>query len=242
MSRRAGCASPICGSISRCRRGTPGTASTISARPSCRSAVPRTSGLGATATAFRWGPWRRWSRSWISEGNGTRATPIRTGENGPCEKPPRFSAKSGSSAISGKFPQPKEVFDMPVAKIHVHEGAFRDSELATIGTAVQAALEEVRSVPPEDYFRITHVLPKGQFVHTPAFVGCTYSERLVLLELTFISGRPKEKRLALLAALNRLVVEKVSLRPDDLLVMIYELPGENISFGHGLAQRAHISA
>jgi hypothetical protein len=39
----------------------------------------------------------------------------------------------------------------------------------------------------------------------------------------------------LLAALNRLVVEKVSLRPDDLLVMIYELPGENISFGYGLA-------
>ncbi len=106
---------------------------------------------------------------------------------------------------------------MPVAKIHVHEGAFRDSELATIGTAVQAALEEVLSVPPEDYFRITHVLPKGQFVHTPAFVGCTYSERLVLLELTFISGRPKDKRLALLAALNRLVVEKVgrrSRRPD----------------------------
>jgi hypothetical protein len=87
-----------------------------------------------------------------------------------------------------------------------------------------------------------NVLPKGQFVHTPAFVGCTYSERFVLLELTFISGRPKEKRLALLAALNRLVVEKVSLRPDDLVVLIYEMPGENISFGQGLAQRAHISA
>src|SRR5229473_3467906 len=131
---------------------------------------------------------------------------------------------------------------MPVAKIHVHEGAFRDSELATIGTAVQAALEEVLSVPPEDYFRITHVLPKGQFVHTPAFVGCTYSERLVLLELTFISGRPKDQRLALLAALNQLVVEKVGLRPDDLVVLIYEMPGENISFGQGLAQRARISA
>jgi len=37
MSRRAGCASPICGCISR--RGTPGTASTISARLSWRSAV-----------------------------------------------------------------------------------------------------------------------------------------------------------------------------------------------------------
>ena len=66
---------------------------------------------------------------------------------------------------------------MPVAKIHVHEGAFNDSELSAIGLAVQAALEEVLSVPAEDYFRVTHVLPKEQFVHTPAFVGCTYSER-----------------------------------------------------------------
>jgi phenylpyruvate tautomerase PptA (4-oxalocrotonate tautomerase family) len=143
--------------------------------------------------------------------------------------------------ISRKYPQLKEVFEMPVAKIHVHAGAFKDSELATIGTAVQAALEEVLSVPPEDYFRMTHVLPKGQVVHTPAFVGCKYSDRFVLLELTFISGRPKEKRLALLAALNRLVVEKAGLRPDDLVVLIYEMPGENISFGQGLAQRAHIS-
>jgi hypothetical protein len=59
---------------------------------------------------------------------------------------------------------------MPVAKIHVHEGAFKDGELAAIGTAVQAALEEVLSVPPEDYFRITYILPKEQFVHTPVCV------------------------------------------------------------------------
>jgi hypothetical protein len=44
---------------------------------------------------------------------------------------------------------------MPVAKIHVHEGAFDDGELSAIGLAVQAALEEVLSVPAEDYFRVT---------------------------------------------------------------------------------------
>ena len=29
--------------------------------------------------------------------------------------------------------------------------------------------------------------------------------------------------------------------PDDLLITLYEVAGENISFGRGLAQRAHIS-
>jgi hypothetical protein len=35
---------------------------------------------------------------------GMRATPIRTGGSGPCAKPPRSSARSGSLATSGKFP------------------------------------------------------------------------------------------------------------------------------------------
>jgi phenylpyruvate tautomerase PptA (4-oxalocrotonate tautomerase family) len=130
---------------------------------------------------------------------------------------------------------------MPVAKIHVHEGAFTEDELAAVGKAVQSALEEVLSVPAEDYYRITHILPKGQLSHTPAFVGCTYSERFILLELTFMVGRPKEKRLMLHAVLNRLVVESVGLRPDDLLIVLCEVPGENISFGKGLAQRANLS-
>jgi hypothetical protein len=29
--------------------------------------------------------------------------------------------------------------------------------------------------------------------------------------------------------------------PDDLLITLYEVPGENISFGRGLVQRSHIS-
>jgi hypothetical protein len=63
-----------------------------------------------------------------------------------------------------------------------------------------------------------------------------------LLELTFISGRSRETRLVLLQELNRRVVEATGISPDDLTILLYELPGENVSFGRGLAQRAHFSA
>ena len=96
-------------------------------------------------------------------------------------------------------------------------------------------------IPPEDFFQIIHLLPRGRFLHTPSFLGLNYSDDLIILEITFISGRPKEKRLALLKALNDGVVAAVGISPDDLLIMLYETPGENISFGRGLAQRAHIS-
>ena len=62
-----------------------------------------------------------------------------------------------------------------------------------------------------------------------------------MLEITFISGRPKEQRLGLLKTLNDAVVAAAKISPDDLLITLYETPGESISFCRGLAQRAHIS-
>jgi hypothetical protein len=37
------------------------------------------------------------------------------------------------------------------------------------------------------------------------------------------------------------VVAAAGISPDNLLITLYETPGENISFGRGSAQRAHIS-
>jgi 4-oxalocrotonate tautomerase len=51
-------------------------------------------------------------------------------------------------------------------------------------------------------------------------------------------GRPKETRLALLKDINARVAAAAALSPDDMLIALHELPGENISFGQGEAQRA----
>jgi len=64
---------------------------------------------------------------------------------------------------------------------------------------------------------------------------------MILLELTFITGRPKETRLAL-KSLNEKIVAAVNISPADLVILLYEIAGENASFGSGLAQRAHIAA
>jgi hypothetical protein len=75
----------------------------------------------------------------------------------------------------------------------------------------------------------------------PIVLGLNYSDDLIVLEITFISGRPKEKRLGLLKALNDAVVSAAPISPDDLLITLYETPGENISFGRGLVQRAYVA-
>ena len=130
---------------------------------------------------------------------------------------------------------------MPFVKIHVLEGQYNETRIGKVSSAVQYALITALGVPTDDFYQVIHVLPRGQFRHTPSFLGLHYSDDLIVLELTFISGRPRETRLALLKALNDDVVDAAGISPDDLLVMIYETAGENISFGRGLAQRAHIS-
>jgi 4-oxalocrotonate tautomerase len=130
---------------------------------------------------------------------------------------------------------------MPVATIHVLEGRYDDARLAKVSGAVQNALVASLGIPSDDFFQIIHTLPRSQYRHTPAFLGLSYSDDLILLEITFISGRPKEKRLGLLKILNDAVVAAAGISPDDLLITLYETAGENISFGRGLAQRSHVS-
>lgn len=130
---------------------------------------------------------------------------------------------------------------MPVAKIHVLEGRYDEARLDRVSNAVQHGLISALEIPPDDFFQIIHILPPMQLRHPRSFLGLKYSDDLIMLEITFISGRSKEKRLSLLKALNDGVVTAAQISPDDLVITLYETAGENISFGRGLAQRAQIA-
>jgi Tautomerase enzyme len=144
----------------------------------------------------------------------------------------------GSIALT--VPAMRRRLHMPLAKIYVLEGQYDEARLGRVSSAIQSGLVSALGIPPEDFFQIIHVLPRSRFLHTPSFVGLNYSDDLIVLEVTFISGRPKKKRLELLKVLNDGVVSAAGISPDDLFIILYETPGENFSFGRGLAQRARV--
>jgi phenylpyruvate tautomerase PptA (4-oxalocrotonate tautomerase family) len=131
---------------------------------------------------------------------------------------------------------------VPLAKIHVVEGRYDDARIAKVSGAIQDALINTLHVPPEDFYQLIFELPKNRFLHTPSFLGLNYTDDLIILDVTFIQGRPKETRLALLKDINRRVAKAAAVSPDDIMITIYEVPGENISFGQGEAQRANVVA
>jgi hypothetical protein len=65
---------------------------------------------------------------------------------------------------------------------------------------------------------------------------------LIILELSFIAGRSRDMRLALLKDVNARVAAAADVSPDDLMIVLQEGPGENFSFGRGEAQRANAVA
>ncbi|HKB64172.1 MAG TPA: tautomerase family protein [Burkholderiales bacterium] len=130
---------------------------------------------------------------------------------------------------------------MPLAKIHVLESRYDEQRLSAVSRSVQEALIAVLRIPPDDFFQIIYEVSRKRFLHTPSFVGMKYSDDFILLEVAFIAGRPKETRLALLKELNARIVTAVGISPDDVVIQLIEGPGENFSFGQGLAQRASIS-
>src|SRR6267154_3353883 len=130
---------------------------------------------------------------------------------------------------------------MPLAKIHILESRYDERRLSNVSKAVQDALISILKIPSDDFFQIIHELPRNRFLHTPSFLEMRYSDDFIVLELVFISGRPKETRLALLKELNVRIVAGAGISPDDLMIQLSEGPGENFSFGQGLAQRASIS-
>jgi phenylpyruvate tautomerase PptA (4-oxalocrotonate tautomerase family) len=127
---------------------------------------------------------------------------------------------------------------MPLAKIHVVEGRYHEARIAKVSGAIQAALMSTLRVPADDFYQLIFELPKNRFLHTPSFVGMHYTDDLIILDLTFIQGRPRETRLALLKDINTRVAKAAGVSPDDIFITLNEVPGENVSFGRGEAQRA----
>ncbi len=78
---------------------------------------------------------------------------------------------------------------MPISTIHVLEGRYDERRLGHVSKAVQDALISVLKIPSDDFFQVIHVLPRNRFLHSPSFLGMTYSDGLILLEVAFISGR-----------------------------------------------------
>src|SRR5258707_204210 len=125
---------------------------------------------------------------------------------------------------------------MPMVKIYVRENKT-DAELRAIGDGVHDALVAQANVPADDRFQILNRLDRDQIVAHPSYGGVNRSEDIVIVEITLNAGRTVEIKKNLYADIAARL-ERVGVRPDDVLVSLIEVTKENWSFGGGRATYA----
>lgn len=123
---------------------------------------------------------------------------------------------------------------MPLLRIDLPQSI--DAETARrIGEAINNAMIEVINVPNGDKFQvITRHPPEGRNV-TSEYLGISYSNNLVLIQITLNQGRTVELKKAFYKRVADGIAE-LGLRKEDVFINLVEVPKENWSFGNGEMQ------
>jgi 4-oxalocrotonate tautomerase len=124
---------------------------------------------------------------------------------------------------------------MPLVRIDLRRGKAPAYEKA-ICDGVYRALRETFNVPENDRFMIVNEHDAGNFDHAETYLGLSYSDHLVIIQITVSDTRTTATKQALFARIATLLTESPGLRKEDIFINLLECKTENWSFGNGIAQ------
>jgi hypothetical protein len=129
---------------------------------------------------------------------------------------------------------------VPLVKVNLLKGRSAEEKDA-IAASIQTALVSTLEVHDDNRYQLFNEYVGENFRHTSAYLGMTYTDQLLVIEITVREGDDDGHKKSLLAAINRNLVAAGVVGGDDVFVLITEIGGANVSFGRGLAQRAPTS-
>ena len=129
---------------------------------------------------------------------------------------------------------------MPLVKVNLLKGRSAE-EKDSIAASIQAALASAVEVPDDNRYQLFREYDGENFRHTSGYLGMTYTDQLLVIEITVREGDDDEHKKSLIAAINRNLVAAGVVSGDDVFVLITKVGNANVSFGRGLAQRAPTS-
>ena len=129
---------------------------------------------------------------------------------------------------------------MPLLKVNLLKGRSAE-EKNSIATSIQTALESTLEVSDANRYQLFNEYDRESLRHTSGYLGMTYTDQLLIIEITVREGDDDEQKKSLLAEINRNLVAAGVVGGDDVFVLITEIGDADVSFGKGLAQRAPTS-
>jgi phenylpyruvate tautomerase PptA (4-oxalocrotonate tautomerase family) len=127
---------------------------------------------------------------------------------------------------------------MPLVRIDLDKAAPTE-RAGIIGDVVYEAMRAVAGVPEDDKFQIV-TRHESEEIVCPAngYLGIRYSSDLVIIQITWNTGRSVEVKKQFYRMVADGIAEKAGISPQDVFINIVEVAKENWSFGNGEMQYA----
>ena len=122
---------------------------------------------------------------------------------------------------------------MPMFHAHIPAQKFSSEEKRALADALNLALHEAMNTPMDDRFVIISEHKDDEFFVHPTFPDVKRSDKPIIVMVTTGTSRTVEQKRKLAELVTRYAVEKVGVSQDDISLMMYAIPLENMSFGGG---------
>src|SRR5919201_6733370 len=118
---------------------------------------------------------------------------------------------------------------MPLVKVNLLKGRSPE-EKDSIASSIQAALVSTLEVPEADRYQLFNEYDAQSFRHTSGYLGLTYTNQLLIIEITFLVGRDDEVKKSLLGEINRNLVAAGLVAAGDVVVLLTAIRPAHASF------------
>jgi phenylpyruvate tautomerase PptA (4-oxalocrotonate tautomerase family) len=126
---------------------------------------------------------------------------------------------------------------MPFVRIDLGK-QYPDGVGQQVGDIVYQAMIHHVNVPADDKFQVITKHDADELVTPKSYLGIEYSAGIIFIQVTLNEGRSTELKKKFYKVICEGLVEKLQIRPEDIVINLIEVNKENWSFGNGEMQYA----
>ncbi len=125
---------------------------------------------------------------------------------------------------------------MPLARIDISNKAPA-TLVRVVSDAIYKAMVDVANVPVHDKFQVVTRHAVDEIIYpAEGYLGNQYSPELIVIQVTWVSGRSTEVKKKFFQQIASEIHEKGGIRKEDVWISLVESGREDWSFGNGEMQ------
>lgn len=121
---------------------------------------------------------------------------------------------------------------MPFARIDLIQGKASEYR-AAVADIVYRGIVDVLKAPDGDRFIVINEHTADNLIYDPKFLGFKRSADFLLIQVTSTVGNNKDSKLAFFRFVADELKDKLSVRPDDVMINMVYVDRSDWSFGNG---------